>query len=96
MSINRRQFLRRSLAGSAAVVVGKELGAATPAAVGTLPLQAEDASPPSKGKSVLGLQMQTFKNCPHRVVGLGRGAGAVKRLAQIDGTEIGRHLRPEP
>ena len=88
MSINRRQFLRRSLAGSAAIVVGKELGAATPAAVGTLPLQAEDASPPSKGKSVLGLRCKPLKTVRIGVVGLGRGAGAVKRLAQIDGTEI--------
>lgn len=36
MSINRRQFLRRSLAGSAAIVVGKEMNAANTPSAGVL------------------------------------------------------------
>lgn len=49
MSINRKQFLRRSLAGSAAIVVGKDLGAVNPIAVEASELQGEETSPPPEG-----------------------------------------------
>ena len=88
MSINRRQFLRRSLAGSAAIVVGKEMNAANTPVSGSSFSQTEDLSPPAKGKSVLGLRCKPLSTVRIGVVGLGRGAGAVKRMAQIEGTEI--------
>ena len=47
MSINRRQFLRRSLAGSAAIVVGKEMNAANTPVSGSSFSQTEDLSPPA-------------------------------------------------
>lgn len=88
MSINRRQFLRRSLAGSAAIVVGKDMNAASTPAVAPSFSPMEDLSPPAKGKSVLGLRCKPLSTVRVGVVGLGRGAGAVKRLAQIEGAEI--------
>ena len=88
MSINRRQFLRKSLAGSAAIVVGKDLSAASAPAVSTSFSPVEDLSPPAKGKSVLGLRCKPLSTVRVGVVGLGRGAGAVKRMAQIEGAEI--------
>ena len=90
MSINRRQFLRRSLAGSAAVVVGKDLSASAPAQVPAPALLApeDEVCPPSKGKCVLGLRCKPLSTVRIGIVGLGRGSGAVVRLAQIEGTEI--------
>lgn len=91
MNINRRQFFRKSLAGSAAIVVGKDLNAGNPLATETpagSAIQAEDVCPPRKGKSVLGLRCKPLNTVRVGIVGLGRGAGAVERLSQIEGTEI--------
>ena len=48
----------------------------------------EDIVPRAKGKSVLGLRCKPLKTVRIGVVGLGRGAGAVSRLSQIEGTDI--------
>lgn len=90
MTINRRKFLKTSLLGGAAVVVGKEANA-IPVVGNTqssIPAVMEDCCPPRKGKSVLGLRTKPLSTVRIGVVGLGRGGGAVNRLSVIEGTEI--------
>lgn len=78
MSINRRQFLRKSLAGSAAIVVGKDLSAASTPAVSTSFPPVEDLSPPAKGKSVFRITLQTIEHRPCRCRRSGQGSRSRK------------------
>lgn len=88
MSINRRQFLRRSLAGSA-VVLGNKLDGIAQVKSNSIETDIfEELNPPSKGKSVLGLRCDPIPKVRIGVIGLGRGGGAVNRLSTIEGTEI--------
>ena len=88
MAINRRQFLRTSLAGGS-LVLGSKLS-------GINSVNSELANlngivvdyPPSLGKSVLGLRCAPIPTVRIGIVGLFRGAGAVDRLSNIQGTEI--------
>lgn len=79
MSINRRDFLKTSLAGSA-VLLGNKLNG--------MNLADSSDTPPSKGKSVLGLRCKPIPKVRIGIVGLGRGSGAVDRLSRIEGAEI--------
>ncbi len=85
MAINRRKFLKTSLAGSA-VLFGNKLEGINQrgSAIEMTTLH----HPPSKGKSVLGLRCNPIPTVRIGVVGLGRGGGAVNRLSLIEGTEI--------
>ena len=85
--INRRQFLRTSLAGGATALLGKDLQAATAQAT-QASMQPSDEAPRRKGKSLLGFRCKPISTVRIGVVGLGRGGGAVTRLSQIEGTEI--------
>ena len=87
MSLNRRQFLRTSLAGGAAALVSGKMEAVQTSA-NQLFERTEDYIPPSKGKSVLGFRAKPLSTVRIGVVGLGRGGGAVNRLSHIEGTEI--------
>jgi len=84
---NRRQFLKTSLAGGATAFIGKDLFAANQQTTQVNQLLADEA-PRRKGKSVLGLRCKPIPTVRIGVVGLGRGGGAVQRLAQIAGAEI--------
>src|SRR5690554_7173875 len=85
MAINRRKFLKTSLAGSA-VLFGNKLEGINQrgSAIEMTTLH----HPPSKGKSVLGLRCDPIPKVRIGVIGLGRGGGAVNRLSTIEGTEI--------
>ncbi|MDR0796488.1 MAG: Gfo/Idh/MocA family oxidoreductase [Tannerella sp.] len=84
---NRRQFLKTSLAGGATALIGNDLKAAS-SRTSYVSGRPEDEIPRRKGKSVLGLRCNRIPTVRIGVVGLGRGGGAVERLAQIAGTEI--------
>jgi len=85
--INRRQFLKTSLAGGATALIGNDLQAANGQTAQSMQMPA-DETPRRKGKSVLGLRCKPIPTVRIGVVGLGRGGGAVQRLSQIEGTEI--------
>lgn len=85
--ISRRQFFKASLAGGATALIGQDLQAVNSHVNNSFQLQ-EDIVPRAKGKSVLGLRCKPLKTVRIGVVGLGRGAGAVSRLSQIEGTDI--------
>ena len=88
MAINRRQFLRTSLAGSA-VMFGSKLEGVNHAVSGIDKINTfDEQNPPAKGKSVLGLRCNPIPTVRIGVVGLGRGGAAVDRLSKIEGTEI--------
>lgn len=84
--INRRKFLKTSLIGGSAAIIGLDNLSAKPEANINLPLS--DKVPTPRGKSVLGLRCDPIPSVRIGVVGLGRGGGAVERIAQIEGTEI--------
>ncbi|WP_286832897.1 MULTISPECIES: hypothetical protein [unclassified Proteiniphilum] len=88
MAINRREFLRTSLAGSA-VILGSKLNGMNKT-VSDLDMVniTDENNPPAKGKSVLGLRCKHIPTVRIGVVGLGRGGAAVNRLSLIEGTEI--------
>lgn len=88
MAINRRDFLKASLAGSAAMIGSKINGMNQN---GPNPSESsfyDEKYPSAKGKSVLGLRCKPIPSVRIGVVGLGRGGGAVNRLSRIEGTEI--------
>ena len=85
--INRRQFLKTSLAGGATALIGNDLQAANGQTAQSMQMPA-DETPRRKGKSVLGLRCKPIPTVRIGVVGLGRGGGAVQRLSQIEGAEI--------
>ena len=85
--INRRQFLKTSLAGGATALIGNDLQAANVQTAQSMQIPA-DETPRRKGKSVFGLRCKPIPTVRIGVVGLGRGGGAVQRLSQIEGTEI--------
>ncbi len=88
MAINRRKFLKASLAGSAAVF-GSKLHGMDHANLSLEKNWAfDEETPPAKGKSVLGLRCKPISTVRIGGVGLGRGGGAVNRLSRIEGTEI--------
>lgn len=85
--ISRRNFLKTSILGGAATLVGTDSLAASVSPrqpnvfdVNKVPIQ--------KGKSVLGLRCAPIPTVRIGIVGLGRGGGAVVRLSQIEGTDI--------
>lgn len=88
MSINRRDFLKTSISGSA-VILGSKLNGMNK----TVPnpdmanIIYEDNNH-TKGKSVMGLRCKPIPTVRIGVVGLGRGGAAVNRLSLIEGTEI--------
>lgn len=84
--INRRKFLKTSLIGGSAALVGLDKVSAK--SLDTTQLLSYDSIPSRKGKSVLGLRCAPIPKVRIGIVGLGRGGGALKRMAQIDGTEI--------
>jgi predicted dehydrogenase len=88
MSLNRRQFLRKSLAGSAAVLGSKFDSIGQVSSKSEVANTFEELNPPSKGKSVLGLRCSPIPTVRIGVIGLGRGGGAVNRLSTIEGAEI--------
>lgn len=84
--LNRRKFLKTSLAVGATAIIGGEAHSKT---LTSFPEEKliEDI-PLRKGKSVMGLRCQPINKVRVGVVGLGRGAGAVDALAQIEGAEV--------
>lgn len=84
-NVNRRDFLKSSLLGGAALCLNTEnvLSAA--------PVQdAKVAGDELKwnSNSVMGLRCEKLDVVRVAVIGLGRGGGAVERLSQIEGTEV--------
>ncbi|MDL2256058.1 Gfo/Idh/MocA family oxidoreductase [Parabacteroides sp. OttesenSCG-928-G06] len=90
MTFNRRQFLKTSLIGGAAAVVGSDVRAITATGYNhpTATCLSEDPCPIRKGKSVLGLRCKPLPIVRIGIIGLGRGTDSLTRLAQVDGTEI--------
>ena len=88
MAINRRDFLKASLAGSAAMIGSKINGMNQNVPNPSESSFYDEKYPPAKGKSVLGLRCKPIPSVRIGVVGLGRGGGAVNRLSRIEGTEI--------
>ena len=84
MSINRRQFLSRSLAGSALVLGNKFDSIGNVSSNSEIENIFDELNPPSKGKSVLRLRCTPIPKVRIGVIGLGRGSGAVSRLSTID------------
>ena len=83
MAINRRDFLKATLAGSAAMIGNKINGmnqnGPNPSESGFY----DGKYPPAKGKSVLGLRCKPIPAVRIGVVGLGRGGDAVNRNSGI-------------
>jgi predicted dehydrogenase len=89
MKSNRREFLKKSLYGGLALgVTGSYAGAAQRMNSGTEPGKTSADTRPRKGKSVMGLRCTPIPEVRIAVIGLGRGSGAVERMAQIEGTRI--------
>jgi len=85
--LDRRQFLKASIAGGTTAFIGKNALAANVQSAPVAQSQSDDP-PRRKGKSVLGLRCKPIPTVRIGIVGLGRGSGAVQRLSQIEGTEI--------
>ncbi|MGI6573462.1 MAG: Gfo/Idh/MocA family oxidoreductase [Fermentimonas sp.] len=86
--LNRRNFLKNSLAAGAAAFTGVKVNAETDARSMQTPQQATFHVPPRRGKSVMDLRCKPLPIVRIGVVGLGRGHGAVASFSQIEGTEV--------
>ena len=87
--VNRRNFLKWTLASGAATAINPV--AAAQKALDPQSLAGDsmmDEVPPRKGKCVMNLRCKPLDVVRIGVVGLGRGGAAVYRLSQIEGTEI--------
>ena len=88
-SNSRRNFIRLAAAGSAALglaPVSRVFGSQTTQDQGNNQVAAVQAR---KGKSVMGLRCEPLKTVRIAIIGLGmRGSDAVRRLLQVEGTEI--------
>lgn len=86
---SRRNFIKIAATGSAAfglAPVSNAFGAAIPL---DNEIPADKNIPVSKGKSVMGLQCDPLKTVRIGIIGLGmRGSEAVRRLIQVEGTEV--------
>ena len=87
---SRRNFIKIAAAGSAALglaPVSNVFGSQSNS--GDQLLVPEKKIPVSKGKSVMGLRCEPLKTVRIGLIGLGmRGSQAVRRLIQVEGTEI--------
>ena len=80
----RRDFIKKSLLGSLAI--GTTGLACSGQSQNTV--QPKATAPPRQGKSVMGFRCDPIPTVRIGIVGLGRGGGAVYRLARIEGTNI--------
>lgn len=86
--LNRRNFLKSSLAAGAAAWAGVKVDAGTDARSMQMPQHPPFDVPPRKGKSVMDLRCKPLPTLRIGVVGLGRGHGAVDSFSQMEGTEV--------
>ena len=88
--INRRNFLKTSLAAGASALIGTEAKANQSASSITPDASrfSEAPIPPRKGKCVMDLRCKPLKTVRIGIVGLGRGYGALYSFSKIEGAEI--------
>jgi len=87
---SRRNFLKIAAAGSVALGLAPVNQVfASESSTGTEELIAEKKIPAAKGKSVMGLRCEPMETVRIGLIGLGmRGSEAVRRLIQVEGTEL--------
>jgi len=92
----RRDFLKKSIIGGFAIGATGILGCTGQNPEKTRNTR-KDITHPRQGKSVMGLRCDPIPTVRIGVVGLGRGGGAVYRMAHIEGTSIVAicDIRPE-
>ncbi|MDR2886657.1 MAG: Gfo/Idh/MocA family oxidoreductase [Bacteroidales bacterium] len=86
-SNTRRDFLKKSILGSLAVGTAGIIGYSGQSNEKSKNTQ-QEAVRPRQGKSVMGFRCDPIATVRIGIVGLGRGGGAVNRLARIEGTNI--------
>ncbi|MDR2037162.1 MAG: Gfo/Idh/MocA family oxidoreductase [Bacteroidales bacterium] len=87
MRNNRREFIKKSLVGGLILsttgsLIGNTLGGHSVTEL------SKDKKRKRRGKSVMGLRCDPISEVRVAVIGLGRGGGAVYRMARIDGAKI--------
>jgi predicted dehydrogenase len=80
----RRDFLKKSVLSGLALTAGGIMGYGNNGHIN----EETNPVPKRKGKSVMGLRCEPLSVVRIAVIGLGRGASAVYRLARIEGTQI--------